>query len=207
MPSGPATITGLSKKATSEDMAQSQSQGRTGGFPTFRSASSQDSPFATGSKLGLDSSNTPFILGGTVIEPSPGLQTAQPQTQNMLSQSLRGRPVKADSRPPPPPDAYFHSHPRQPRYHPFSPWIPRHPTGRQFPAADFDQASNSSDRLSHSSGKKALNVDSPAFTPSTQQQTAKKSTFSSQAASAAPFTPRGASGKSNQNQYETAMCC
>ncbi|KAK5656512.1 hypothetical protein OQA88_4489 [Cercophora sp. LCS_1] len=44
---------------------------------------------------------------------------------------------------------------------------------------------------------KAFNVDSPSFTPSTQQSAAmnskKPTTFSSQAASAAPFTPRGAS--------------
>lgn len=46
------------------------------------------------------------------------------------------------------------------------------------------------------SGKKALNVDSPSFTPST----AKKSTFSTQAASAAPFTPRGADGKSRHTK-------
>ena len=39
-----------------------------------------------------------------------------------------------------------------------------------------------------------FNVDSPAFTPSNMQAGAKKSTFSSQAASAAPFTPRGATG-------------
>ncbi|KAK1758362.1 PAB-dependent poly(A)-specific ribonuclease subunit PAN3 [Echria macrotheca] len=37
--------------------------------------------------------------------------------------------------------------------------------------------------------KKPFNVESPSFTPS--QPPAKKSTFSSQAASAAPFTPRG----------------
>lgn len=46
------------------------------------------------------------------------------------------------------------------------------------------------------SGKKALNVESPSFTPLTLQQAAKKSTFSSQAASAAPFTPRGPSTNS-----------
>ncbi|SPQ19753.1 7b055bd6-849a-4d9c-aaf3-848eb17c1693 [Thermothielavioides terrestris] len=40
--------------------------------------------------------------------------------------------------------------------------------------------------------KKAFNVDSPSFTPASQQSApAKKSTLSSQAASAAPFTPRG----------------
>lgn len=47
----------------------------------------------------------------------------------------------------------------------------------------------------HSSGKKTLNVDSPSFTPSSQHLATKKSTFSTQAASAAPFTPRGADGK------------
>jgi hypothetical protein len=47
----------------------------------------------------------------------------------------------------------------------------------------------------HSSGKKTLNVDSPSFTPSNQHLATKKSTFSTQAASAAPFTPRGADGK------------
>ncbi|KAK0655212.1 hypothetical protein B0T16DRAFT_318099 [Cercophora newfieldiana] len=45
--------------------------------------------------------------------------------------------------------------------------------------------------------KKSFNVESPSFTPSIQQQqqqqASKKSTFSSQAASAAPFTPRGVS--------------
>ena len=45
------------------------------------------------------------------------------------------------------------------------------------------------------SSKKTLNVESPSFTPSTLQQPTKKSTFSSQAASAAVFTPRGAGGE------------
>jgi len=47
--------------------------------------------------------------------------------------------------------------------------------------------------------KKPFNVESPSFTPSIQQQqqASKKSTFSSQAASAAPFTPRGVSSKLN----------
>jgi hypothetical protein len=44
--------------------------------------------------------------------------------------------------------------------------------------------------------KKALSVDSPAFTPATLSVPGKTSTISSQAANAAPFTPRGlASGK------------
>lgn len=47
---------------------------------------------------------------------------------------------------------------------------------------------------------KTFNVDSPSFTPSSQQQSAnmsskKSTTFSSQAASAAPFTPRGANSQ------------
>ncbi|KAK0723711.1 kinase-like domain-containing protein [Apiosordaria backusii] len=42
--------------------------------------------------------------------------------------------------------------------------------------------------------KKSFNADSPSFTPSTQHQgQAKKTTLSSQAANAAPFTPRGVS--------------
>jgi hypothetical protein len=49
---------------------------------------------------------------------------------------------------------------------------------------------------SHRSTKKALSVDSPAFTPATLSVPGKSSTISSQAANAAPFTPRGlASGK------------
>jgi hypothetical protein len=44
--------------------------------------------------------------------------------------------------------------------------------------------------------KKTLNVESPAFTPATLSAPGKTSTISSQAANAAPFTPRGlASGK------------
>jgi hypothetical protein len=44
--------------------------------------------------------------------------------------------------------------------------------------------------------RKALSVDSPAFTPATLSVPGKTSTISSQAANAAPFTPRGlASGK------------
>ncbi|KAK0717198.1 PAB-dependent poly(A)-specific ribonuclease subunit PAN3 [Lasiosphaeria miniovina] len=53
--------------------------------------------------------------------------------------------------------------------------------------------------------KKTFNVDSPSFTPAGQPQPpAKKSTFSSQAASAAPFTPRGANVTPNLQQQATA---
>lgn len=53
-------------------------------------------------------------------------------------------------------------------------------------------ANNTSNR----STKKALSVDSPAFTPATLSVPSKTSAISSQAANAAPFTPRGlASGK------------
>lgn len=55
---------------------------------------------------------------------------------------------------------------------------------------EFESVSN----MAFRPGKKALNVESPSFTPCTLQQAAKKSTFSSQAASAAPFTPRGPGG-------------
>lgn len=49
-----------------------------------------------------------------------------------------------------------------------------------------------SDFCDSNSNRRAFNVESPSFTPANQQQVAgKKSTFSSQAASAAPFTPRG----------------
>jgi hypothetical protein len=52
------------------------------------------------------------------------------------------------------------------------------------------------DHLPIRSAKKALSVDSPAFTPATLPVPGKTSTISSQAANAAPFTPRGlASGK------------
>lgn len=53
--------------------------------------------------------------------------------------------------------------------------------------------------------KKTLNVESPSFTPATlqAQPTAKKSTFSSQAASAAVFTPRGAPGTATPSLSET----
>lgn len=44
--------------------------------------------------------------------------------------------------------------------------------------------------------KKSLNVDSPSFTPATLSVPGKSAAISSQAATAAPFTPRGiASGK------------
>ncbi|KAL2146987.1 hypothetical protein VTI28DRAFT_1283 [Corynascus sepedonium] len=54
--------------------------------------------------------------------------------------------------------------------------------------------------------KKAFNVESPSFTPSSQAQVAaKKSTLSSQAANAAPFTPRGVGTPSMQQTAETSV--
>ncbi|RKU40338.1 PAB-dependent poly(A)-specific ribonuclease subunit 3, variant 2 [Coniochaeta pulveracea] len=61
-----------------------------------------------------------------------------------------------------------------------------------------------SNEMMSRSGKKALNVESPSFTPITLQQAAKKSTFSSQAASAAPFTPRGPSANTTPNPPQAA---
>jgi len=58
------------------------------------------------------------------------------------------------------------------------------------------------------SSKKTFNVESPSFTPSGQQQSqqpAKKSTFSSQAASAAPFTPRGVGSTAVQQSAEGSL--
>lgn len=53
-------------------------------------------------------------------------------------------------------------------------------------------ASNRAGSLS----KKSFNADSPSFTPSGQNLgQAKKTTLSSQAANAAPFTPRGVTGE------------
>jgi hypothetical protein len=52
--------------------------------------------------------------------------------------------------------------------------------------------------------KKAFNVESPSFTPAPQQAASKKSTFSSQAASAAPFTPRGVGGRLPPNAYHSS---
>jgi hypothetical protein len=64
-------------------------------------------------------------------------------------------------------------------------WMNR-PPPQMLPLANFGN-----DRT-----KKALSVDSPAFTPATLSVPGKTSTISSQAANAAPFTPRGlASGK------------
>lgn len=51
--------------------------------------------------------------------------------------------------------------------------------------------------------KKAFNVESPSFTPAPQQAASKKSTFSSQAASAAPFTPRGVGGRLPPDAYHS----
>ena len=54
-----------------------------------------------------------------------------------------------------------------------------------------------------SSSKKTFNADSPSFTPSGQQPApAKKSSaLSSQAANAAPFTPRGLGGESGLTRF------
>jgi hypothetical protein len=63
---------------------------------------------------------------------------------------------------------------------------------RRHPSKMELHANNTSNR----STKKALSVDSPAFTPATLSVPSKTSAISSQAANAAPFTPRGlASGK------------
>jgi PAB-dependent poly(A)-specific ribonuclease subunit 3 len=60
---------------------------------------------------------------------------------------------------------------------------------------NHDNNSNKNSSQADFGPKKSFNVESPSFTPSTQQQqqASKKSTFSSQAASAAPFTPRASS--------------
>ncbi|KAL2257310.1 hypothetical protein VTK26DRAFT_344 [Humicola hyalothermophila] len=70
---------------------------------------------------------------------------------------------------------------------------------------NHDQNKNSSSQPDFTS-KKTFNVDSPSFTPSGQQATtSKKSTLSSQAASAAPFTPRGIGTPSLQPSTETSV--
>ncbi|KAL2150039.1 hypothetical protein VTH82DRAFT_7715 [Thermothelomyces myriococcoides] len=54
--------------------------------------------------------------------------------------------------------------------------------------------------------KKTFNVESPSFTPSSQAQgAAKKSTLSSQAANAAPFTPRGVGTPNLQQTTEASV--
>jgi PAB-dependent poly(A)-specific ribonuclease subunit 3 len=53
------------------------------------------------------------------------------------------------------------------------------------------------------SSKKALNVESPSFTPSLLQPINKKPTFSSQAVTAPSFTPRGLGGKSEALSVQT----
>ncbi|KAL2136817.1 hypothetical protein VTI74DRAFT_1031 [Chaetomium olivicolor] len=69
---------------------------------------------------------------------------------------------------------------------------------------NHDQNKNSSPQIEFS--KKTFNVDSPSFTPSSQQSAPiKKSTLSSQAASAAPFTPRGVGASSLQQTTETSV--
>ncbi|KXX77211.1 PAB-dependent poly(A)-specific ribonuclease subunit PAN3 [Madurella mycetomatis] len=70
---------------------------------------------------------------------------------------------------------------------------------------NHDQNKNPSPQADFAS-KKAFNADSPSFTPSSQQSAqAKKSTLSSQAASAAPFTPRGVGTSNLQQPAETSM--
>ncbi|KAK8023601.1 hypothetical protein PG993_011667 [Apiospora rasikravindrae] len=54
----------------------------------------------------------------------------------------------------------------------------------------FNHDQNKGTLNSADSAKKSLNVDSPSFTPTQLQPGAKKFTFSSQAANAAPFTPK-----------------
>ncbi|KAG7291529.1 PAB-dependent poly(A)-specific ribonuclease subunit 3 [Staphylotrichum longicolle] len=69
---------------------------------------------------------------------------------------------------------------------------------------NHDQNKNSSPQADFT--KKTFNVDSPSFTPSGQQTApAKKSTLSSQAASAAPFTPRGVGAPNLQPATETSV--
>jgi len=69
---------------------------------------------------------------------------------------------------------------------------------------NHDQNKNPSPQADFS--KKTFNVDSPAFTPSNQPQvTAKKTTLSSQAANAAPFTPRGAGTPNLQQTAEASV--
>ncbi|KAK7974262.1 hypothetical protein PG989_016110 [Apiospora arundinis] len=60
----------------------------------------------------------------------------------------------------------------------------------------FNHDQNKGTLNSADSAKKSLNVDSPSFTPTQLQPGAKKFTFSSQAANAAPFTPKAAGNSS-----------
>ncbi|KAG6017254.1 hypothetical protein E4U43_001909 [Claviceps pusilla] len=54
--------------------------------------------------------------------------------------------------------------------------------------------------------RKALNVESPSFTPASLQNSAKKATFSTQAANAPSFTPRGlAASPARNTDAETAL--
>ncbi|KAL2017612.1 hypothetical protein VTK56DRAFT_1932 [Thermocarpiscus australiensis] len=70
---------------------------------------------------------------------------------------------------------------------------------------NHDQTKGSSFQID-SSSKKTFNADSPSFTPSSQQSApVKKSSLSSQAASAAPFTPRGVGTPSLQQTSETSV--
>jgi hypothetical protein len=88
-----------------------------------------------------------------------------------------------------------------PLFPPFAPVIADSHLYRRLNGAHHGLANSELGR----SSKKTLNVDSPSFTPLShqpltqqptvnqqQQQPTKKSTFSSQSVSAAPFTPRGA---------------
>ncbi|KAK7973407.1 hypothetical protein PG996_007634 [Apiospora saccharicola] len=60
----------------------------------------------------------------------------------------------------------------------------------------FNHDQNKGTLNSQDSAKKSLNVDSPSFTPTQLQPGAKKFTFSSQAANAAPFTPKAVGNSS-----------
>jgi PAB-dependent poly(A)-specific ribonuclease subunit 3 len=69
---------------------------------------------------------------------------------------------------------------------------------------NHDQNKSSSPQADFS--KKTFNVDSPSFTPSNQPAAAaKKSTLSSQAANAAPFTPRGVGTPNLQQTAEASV--
>ncbi|KAK4239098.1 hypothetical protein C8A03DRAFT_14482 [Achaetomium macrosporum] len=70
----------------------------------------------------------------------------------------------------------------------------------------FNHDQNKSSSPQADFGKKTFNVESPAFTPLSQQSApVKKSTLSSQAASAAPFTPRGIGTPNLQQTTEASV--
>lgn len=80
------------------------------------------------------------------------------------------------------------------------------PDGLQIPARGINHVYNFADYFAAS--KKTLNVDSPSFTPATLPVPGKSSSITSQAANAAPFTPRGlASGKLQAHSVETYLIC